>query len=152
VALTTPSPVVTLLVETSNAFSRELLHGIRDWMRSHGSWAIHLSEQGRGNTPPPWLQNWHGDGIIVRIETRRIADAVRACGVPVVGIATRQSTDPVAVGDERLAAAMHAGVLQRHLPQIHRNFTQGGTQSTKVTIGGATCETPSPCRCGCRQL
>ncbi len=77
---------MALLVETSNAFSRELLHGIRDWMRAHGSWAIHLSEQGRGNTPPLWLQNWRGDGIIARIETRRIADAVRACGVPVVNV------------------------------------------------------------------
>jgi hypothetical protein len=30
-------PVVALLVETSNAFSRELLQGFRDWMRAHGS-------------------------------------------------------------------------------------------------------------------
>jgi LacI family transcriptional regulator len=78
--------VVALLVETSNAFSRELLHGIRDWMRAHGSWAIHLSEQGRGNRPPSWLRSWRGDGIIARIETRRIADAVRACGAPVVSV------------------------------------------------------------------
>jgi LacI family transcriptional regulator len=78
--------VVALLIETSNAFSRELLHGIRDWMRAHGSWAIHLSEQGRGNRPPSWLRSWRGDGIIARIETRRIADAVRACGAPVVSV------------------------------------------------------------------
>jgi hypothetical protein len=32
--------VVALLIETSNAFSRELLHGIRDWMRGHGHLAI----------------------------------------------------------------------------------------------------------------
>ena len=79
-------PVVALLVETSNAFSRELLHGVRDWMRAHGSWAIHLSEQGRGNQPPSWLGSWRGDGIIARIENDAIAAAVRACRLPTVNV------------------------------------------------------------------
>jgi LacI family transcriptional regulator len=79
-------PIVALLVETSNAFSRELLHGVRDWMRAHGSWAIHLSEQGRGNQPPSWLGSWRGDGIIARIENETIATAVRACGLPTVNV------------------------------------------------------------------
>ncbi len=79
-------PVVALLVETSNAFSRELLHGVRDWMRAHGSWAIHFSEQGRGSHPPSWLGSWRGDGIIARIENESIASAVRACGLPTVNV------------------------------------------------------------------
>lgn len=79
-------PIVALLVETSNAFSRELLHGVRDWMRAHGSWAIHLTEQGRGNQPPSWLKSWTGDAIIARIENETIAAAVRACGVPTVNV------------------------------------------------------------------
>ena len=79
-------PVVALLVETSNAFSRELLHGVRDWMRAHDTWAIHLSEQGRGNQPPSWLGSWSGDGIIARIENETIASAVRACGLPAVNV------------------------------------------------------------------
>lgn len=79
-------PVVALLVETSNAFSRELLHGVRDWMRAHGSWGIHLSEQGRGNQPPIWLGSWRGDGIIARIENETIKSAVLACGLPTVNV------------------------------------------------------------------
>jgi LacI family transcriptional regulator len=79
-------PVVALLVETSNAFSRELLSGVRDWIRSHRSWAIHLSEQGRGNQPPGWLRHWQGDGIIARIETKEIAAAVSRAQVPVVNV------------------------------------------------------------------
>jgi LacI family transcriptional regulator len=82
----TTRPVVALLVETSNAFSRELLYGVRDWMQAHGSWAIHLSEQGRGSQPPNWLANWRGDGIIARIENETIASAVRACGLPTVNV------------------------------------------------------------------
>lgn len=79
-------PVVALLVETSNAFSRELLHGVRDWMRAHGPWAVHLSEQGRGNQPPTWLESWRGDGIIARIENESIASAVRARRLPTVNV------------------------------------------------------------------
>ncbi|MGL5017722.1 MAG: substrate-binding domain-containing protein [Luteolibacter sp.] len=79
-------PVVALLVETSNAFSRELLHGVRDWMHMHRPWAIHLSEQGRGNQPPSWLGSWRGHGIIARFENESIASAVRACGLPTVNV------------------------------------------------------------------
>jgi LacI family transcriptional regulator len=79
-------PVVALLIETSNTFSRELLHGVRDWMREHGSWGIHLSEQGRGSQPPTWLESWQGDGIIARIENTAIATAVRACQLPTVNV------------------------------------------------------------------
>ena len=82
----TRPPVVALLIETSNSFSRELLHGVRDWMRSNTQWTIHFSEQGRGNHPPDWLKGWQGDGIIARIETASIARAVRACAVPVVNV------------------------------------------------------------------
>jgi LacI family transcriptional regulator len=79
-------PVVALLVETSNAFSRELLSGIRDWIRFNRSWAIHLSEQGRGNQPSAWLRHWKGDGIIARIENREIEAAVSKAQVPVVNV------------------------------------------------------------------
>ncbi len=79
-------PSVALLVEMSNAFSRELLLGVRDWMRAHGDWQIHLSEQGRGARPPEWLGQWRGQGIIARVENAAIARAVRACGVPVVNV------------------------------------------------------------------
>ncbi len=106
-------PVVALLVETSNAFSRELLHGVRDWMREHGAWAIHLSEQGRGSTPPPWLRRWRGDGIIARVETRPIARAVRACGVPVVNVsaAGHAAEFPTVISD----SAAIADAAARHL-------------------------------------
>lgn len=103
-------PVVALLIETSNAFSRELLHGVRDWMSSHRHWTIHLSEQGRGNRPPAWLKGWRGDGIIARVETPAIARAVRDCGVPVVNVSASKLAEhfPTVISDSagiaRLAA------------------------------------------------
>ncbi|HRI12769.1 MAG TPA: XylR family transcriptional regulator [Verrucomicrobiota bacterium] len=79
-------PKVALLIETSNAYARELLHGIRAWLREHGPWTLWLAEAGRGADPPPWLRTWRGDGIIARIETPAIARAVAATRLPAVDV------------------------------------------------------------------
>lgn len=106
-------PSVALLVEMSNAFSRELLAGVREWIRRHADWAIQLSEQGRGSSPPPWLRHWKGHGIIARIETPAIARAVRACGVPVVNVSAAGLAPefPAVISDSAAIARLAA----RHL-------------------------------------
>jgi len=79
--------LVALLIETSNAYARNLLRGIIRYVREqHRPWSIRLLEQGRGETPPAWLKRWEGDGIIARIENRRIADAVSATKLPIVDV------------------------------------------------------------------
>jgi LacI family transcriptional regulator len=106
-------PVIALPIETSNAFSRQLLHGIRDWMRAHGSWSIRLSEQGRGGRPPDWLKDWHGDGIIARIETPEIEAAVLEARVPVVNVsASGLAPDvPAVISDSAAIAGLAAREL-----------------------------------------
>jgi LacI family transcriptional regulator len=79
-------PRVALLIETSNSYARGLLRGIHAYLRDHGPWSTYLPEQGRGDTPPPWLRTWRGDGVIARIENRRIADTLRKLDVPVVDV------------------------------------------------------------------
>lgn len=94
---------VALLIETSNAYGRELLHGIRSWLREGGAWSIRLSEHGRGASVPPWLREWKGDGVIARVDTRRIATALRATGLPVVDVSAALETPvfPRVVTDSR---------------------------------------------------
>lgn len=82
----TRPPKVALLIETSNAYARELLHGVREWLRHHGPWTISLVEAGRGAAPPQWLKGWKGDGIIARIENAAIAKAVAAAHLPAVDV------------------------------------------------------------------
>lgn len=77
---------VALLIETSNAYARALLQGVVGFSRNHGPWSLQLVEQGRGDDPPRWLARWKGDGIIARIESRRIAGAVLATGRPAVDV------------------------------------------------------------------
>lgn len=77
---------VALLIETSNAYARNLLSGVVAYIREHAPWSFYLVEQGRGEDPPSWLERWKGDGIIARIESARIAEAVRRAGLPAVDV------------------------------------------------------------------
>src|ERR1700746_1680482 len=74
-------PTVALLVESSRAYGRGLLHGIAEYVRLHGPWSIYLAERGLGEAPPAWLRGLAGDGIIWRI-----ANAVRELAVPTVDL------------------------------------------------------------------
>ncbi len=77
---------VALLIETSNAYARNLLGGIVSYIRRTQSWSVYLPEQHRGATPPSWLKNWKGDGLIVRIETEAIARVVEKLKMPIVDV------------------------------------------------------------------
>jgi len=79
-------PQVALLIETSNAYARGLLRGVRRYLAEGHAWSIFLPEQGRGDAPGAWLVDWRGDGIIARIENRRIATAVERTGLPAVDV------------------------------------------------------------------
>ncbi|HLX62671.1 MAG TPA: DNA-binding transcriptional regulator [Planctomycetota bacterium] len=77
---------VALLIETSNAYGRGLLRGVVAYVREHRPWSIYFAEQGRGDPPPRWLASWDGDGVIARIENRRIARAIVESKLPTVDI------------------------------------------------------------------
>src|SRR5215467_10125933 len=79
-------PRVALLVESSRAYGRGLLHGIAEYIRLHGPWSVYMAERGLGDDPPPWLQGWNGDGVIARIENRKIAHAIGELAVPAVDL------------------------------------------------------------------
>lgn len=77
---------VALLIETSNGYSRQLLAGVYEHMRSGGHWATFLPEHGRGMPPLKELARWTGDGIIARIENAETARVIERLGIPAVDI------------------------------------------------------------------
>ena len=77
---------VALLVETSNAYGRGLLLGVRNYLVAHPGWSIYLGEHGRHDTDLSWLDSWRGDGVIARIENEPAAEHVRRLGVPAVDL------------------------------------------------------------------
>jgi LacI family transcriptional regulator len=81
---------VALLIETSNRYGRDLLYGVRDWMREGERWAIRFTEQGRRAPLPTWLKDWQGDGIIARVDSPQIAAALRRTRLPVVDVSAER--------------------------------------------------------------
>lgn len=77
---------VALLIETSGAYGRGLLQGVARYNRERGGWSTYFRPHGLGDAPPPWLKSWKGDGMLVRIDTREMANTVLRTGVPVVNL------------------------------------------------------------------
>jgi LacI family transcriptional regulator len=75
---------VALLFETPNAYARGILLGIGEYILSHGPWRVYLATFGINDRPPAWLASWDGQGIILRGENRRMAEAVADLSLPVV--------------------------------------------------------------------
>lgn len=101
-----PTRQIALLIETSNAYARGLLRGVRAYAHEHGRWSTYLVEHGRGDPPPRWIRNWKGDGVIARIENRAIARAIKATGLPVVDVSAARliPTAPWVETDDRAIA------------------------------------------------
>lgn len=77
---------VALLIESSNAYARGIMHGIAAFMRERQPWSIHLSESNRGEPSLDWLAQWKVDGVIARIENKAIARVIKRLCVPTVDI------------------------------------------------------------------
>lgn len=77
---------VALIVETSNAYARGLLAGIHRYISENPGWSIYIGEHSRQDTDLSWLEGWHGDGAIARIENAETARQVRSLGVPAVDL------------------------------------------------------------------
>jgi LacI family transcriptional regulator len=109
---------VALIIETSNAYARGLLDGIITYQREHELWSIYVAEQERGAQPPEWLKMWKGDGIIARIETDSIANAIRRTKLPTVDVSAARLVKniPWVETDDQQIAELAA----RHL--IDRGF------------------------------
>ena len=87
--------LVALLIEQSNAYARGLLEGINAYAQQHENWSICLPEQVRGASPPSWLENWKGDGIIARIESVAMADAIRRKQSPVIDVSAARLVEEI---------------------------------------------------------
>ncbi len=77
---------VALLIETSREYGRGLVRGVTRYHQERGNWSIYFQPQGLGDSPPPWLAQWRGDGILARINDRRMAKQILSTHLPVVDL------------------------------------------------------------------
>ena len=77
---------VVLLIEASRGFGRQIIKGISRYAAQHGPWSLRLEPRNLNDSPPKWLKSSAGDGIVVRVDSQRMADAVMETGVPVIDV------------------------------------------------------------------
>lgn len=118
-------PKVALLVETSNAYGRSLIKGVIHYMRKHGPWSVQLFEQDWGGQPENFIRTWKGDGVIARIETPTMADALRQLKVPMVDVSSARLVPalPWFENDYRLIAK---AAMDHFRERGHRRFAVCG--------------------------
>ncbi len=110
-------PRVALLVESSRIYGRSILRGIARYAHVHGPWSFFVVERELHGGVPKALTTWQGDGIIARIEHRRMAAQLLKLGCPVVDVLGQESfpqvpsfdTDAVAVARMAAQFFMQAG-------------------------------------------
>ena len=83
---------VALIIETSMAYGRRILRGIRRYVHTHQSWSIFLEQRSLTSRPPQWLEDWDGDGIISRTTTKQLAEAAARTKVPLIDLTDRHGT------------------------------------------------------------
>jgi LacI family transcriptional regulator len=79
-------PRVALLIETSRTYGRGILRGIAHYAHVHGPWSFFTEERELHSGIPNRLRSWNVDGIIARIEGKRMAGLLARCGCPVVDV------------------------------------------------------------------
>jgi LacI family transcriptional regulator len=110
------SPRVALILETSLAPGRDMLRGVARYLREHGPWSTFLEPRSLEESVPRWLRKWRGDGIIARVQNRKIADAVIATGIPavdVLGVVQPSALPLIHTDDARIAAMAAEHLLER---------------------------------------
>jgi LacI family transcriptional regulator len=119
-----PSPkrLVALLIETTNGYARGLLHGVARYTHECTHWQVYFELHSPDSPPPKWFKGWKGDGILARIESRRMAQAILDIGVPVVELRRKMKIPGVpAIGPDHHEVARLA---IEHLKE--RGFRQFG--------------------------
>ncbi len=109
-------PRVALIIETSLAPGRDILRGISRYVRENGPWSTFVEPRSLEQAVPGWLRNWQGDGIIARIQNRKIAEIVRASGIPtvdVLGVVESGDMPLVHTDDTRIASLAAEHLLNR---------------------------------------
>lgn len=83
-------PRVALLIETAREYGRGVLRGIMRYARQHGPWAFYVTP-GDFEQVVPKIKQWGGSGIIARIETPAVGEALLSTGLPIVALDLNQA-------------------------------------------------------------
>lgn len=81
-----PKKRILLIIESSTSYGRSLVRGIAKYVHERKEWWIDIENRGIHEPSPPVLKNWHGDGIICRVNSDAMLKAITQTGCPFVDI------------------------------------------------------------------
>ena len=112
-------PHVALLIETSMAYGREILHGVAQYLRENGPWTVFFDHRSLQDPVPPWLCQWDGDGIITTL-LPQFGELILGTGIPTVDLDDQAPSSglPTVQSDQEAIGALAA----KHL--LERGFAR----------------------------
>ncbi len=131
--LTKRIPRVALLIETTRTYTREMLAGVRRYVAESGPWSTFIELRALDSSPPPWLKNWDGDGILTRTFNAEMNRAVAATGLPAVELRTTSLPhDRPFVGMDN--GLIGQAVAEHFLNRGYRHFAVYGLSSESFFV------------------
>ena len=121
---------VAVLVDTSTSWGRRIHEGIHNYTQRHGRWELFVEARGMEDRLA-LPRGWHGDGVIARVSTRKIAAELSDLSIPVVnvsGIEIKGITFPQVASDLVAMAKMAADHLLDRGFQSFAYFSLHGLQ------------------------
>ena len=109
---------VCLLIESSRAYGRGLLHGIAKFLRMHNDWTIIYRERALGDEVPVDFARKRCDGVIARVDTVRQMNWLLRLKVPVVEVRGRLDSvkfPRITIDDKAVAEMAAQHLLTRGL-------------------------------------
>ncbi len=79
-------PQIALIVETSRGYGRQVSLGVARYAHLHGPWSVYLVPGESQAMSFPDAKYWNGDGIITRLETRRLEEDVLRANLPTIAL------------------------------------------------------------------
>ena len=110
---------MALLIETSMAYGRDILHGVAQYLRVNGPWTIFFEHRSLQDPAPPWLADWDGDGIITTL-LPQFGHLIPKTGIPIIDLDDQAPTSglPTVQSDQEAIGTLAA----EHL--LERGFTR----------------------------
>lgn len=81
---TSRKPTVAVLVDTFRAYGRGLSRGFAAYAAERGGWDFEIKEHDPRSAVPEWIHSWKGDGIICRVRSEEMCEALARLRCPVV--------------------------------------------------------------------
>lgn len=75
---------VAVIANAHLPYDRMIVRGIAAYMRTCSHWSLYVEEDPRQKLPD--LRTWKGDGLIVDFDDQKVAQAVQALAIPIVGL------------------------------------------------------------------